>query len=271
MRALIAILFVSVFAAPASAQAIDGSLHCNAVCRAWINLSAPAGDAASGLIDQRKSLRRSSVPTGTSVPTGKRPIEKATPIVVPLPQPRPEIDSSTVAVVPRPKDPNVSVAAPSQSTSSEAAPSLEDLESGKPLVYEAPKTSAENDADKAGDVVASIPTSPPVLKEAEERSSDHSRSTFAVVYLNASYGDIAEVIGPIALDETHRDLANKIEASMKAAGARDPSLSLSRELALDRLLDDNVSAAVAGVVPGDIAELYPEVPGYRKVTILISP
>lgn len=267
MRALIAILFVSVFAAPASAQAIDGSLHCNAVCRAWMNLSAPADDAASGLIGSRKSLRRSSVPTG------KRPIERATAIVVPLPQPRPEIDSSSVAAVPKPEDgtANVSIATPSQSPSSEAAPSLENPESGEPLVGEAPQTPAENDADKAGDVVASIPTSPPELKEAEERSKDNSGSTFAVVYLNASYGEIAEVIGPIALDETYRNLANKIEASLKAAGARDPSLSLSRELALDRLLDDSVSAAVAGVVPGDVAELYPEVPGYRKIRILISP
>lgn len=300
MRVFAIIAGLNLLAAGVSeAQTSDPSLPCNEVCRAWMQLTSPSEVALpkspSTSVDQH---RVSGAEAQKSSKNRQRPGEAAaSKQVVPLPKPRSLDDGDDVATAtsaPAPgidlpdqerkdvdqKDVTASVTedarrdlalipGPVATEDRAAGLSLPEDQTPETAVPASPTETSPNPSPENQVASRSSSKSEASGDHTKAENPDGAQPSVAVLYIKTPIDQVADIFGPVAVDSKYRAMSERIEYSLKAAGLRNPRLSIDSEQALTRLVDNSVFAAVVAVVDASVADVFPEVPGYRKFKLSI--
>jgi hypothetical protein len=179
--------------------------------------------------------------------------------------------------------PRVPLPAPSPKTTEPVAPATPE-----------PSTTATVPAvsDKTGgDGVASSPAQPQdmparprsveeevaVATENSERSSppasaDGMDRLMAVLVARLNVTSVSDLTGKtIAIDDTIMATSGKIRAAIVAAGATEVQLTEGSTIAIDRLMNGEVPAAIVALLPPAAAEAFPDIDGFRVFRVPLSP
>lgn len=98
----------------------------------------------------------------------------------------------------------------------------------------------------------------------------NTSEAIAILYTSAPITDLDGLERwPVAIDARNTWAIDGIKKTLQAAGLSDVKLDAGKEIALTRLFDKEVFAAVVAIVPAEVAENYPELPNYSKFKILV--
>jgi hypothetical protein len=165
----------------------------------------------------------------------------------------------------------------------------------EPVAPAAPEPSATATVPSAsdetgGDGVASSPAQPQdmparprsveeqvaVATENSERSSppasDGMDRLMAVLVARLNVTSVSDLTGKtIAIDDTIMATSGKIRAAIVAAGATEVQLTEGSTIAIDRLMNGEVPAAIVALLPPAAAEAFPDIDGFRVFRVPLSP
>jgi len=193
-------------------------------------------------------------------------------------KPDPKVESAT------PTAPAQTVAvAPSQPAE---APAPEEIASRPPV----PEVKAEAKAEVAGEKkpevalpspatleVAAAPATPApamapgkareIAKSASSASLDDPDNLIALVLAGPEINSLSDLNNRnIAISEKQSASSGRVSAALMAAGAAEVRFSEVKSSAIDRLMNGEVPAAVV-LAPRDVANLFPEVEGFRTFRV----
>lgn len=243
----------------------------------------PAGKTASNgnALGAKVNGKKIATPNAAPAATPKMPpaVEAATPTkpveqtTAAIQKPDPKVESAT------PPAPAQTVAvAPSQPA---AAPAPKEIASKSP----APEVKAEAKAEVAGEKKSDVVLPPPATLEvaaapaaptpavapgkAREIAKDASASLddpdnlVALVLAGPEINSLSDLnYKNIAITEKQSASSGRVSAALMAAGAAEVHFSEGKASAIDRLINGEVQAAVV-LAPRDVANLFPEVEGFR--------
>ena len=75
----------------------------------------------------------------------------------------------------------------------------------------------------------------------------------------------------VAIDATESEAQRDIGVALAAAGATEVQLSVSDASPIDRIVGDDVQAAVVILVSPDAAEAFPDIKGFKVLRVPLSP
>ena len=193
-------------------------------------------------------------------------------------KPDPKVESAT------PTAPAQTVAvAPSQPAE---APAPKEIASRPPV----PEVKAEAKAEVAGEKkpevalpspatleVAAAPATPApamapgkareIAKSASSASLDDPDNLIALVLAGPEINSLSDLNNRnIAISEKQSASSGRVSAALMAAGAAEVQFSEAKSSAIDRLMNGEVPAAVV-LAPRDVANLFPEVEGFRTFRV----
>jgi len=82
---------------------------------------------------------------------------------------------------------------------------------------------------------------------------------------------IAELAGKIVAIDSSLSQPDAIRTALVAAGAREVRMSADQTRAIDRMLRNEVPAAILGLVSRDAAKTIPKIDGYQIFRVPLSP
>ena len=180
----------------------------------------------------------------------------------------PQTEPGTVAAIQKPelklqgaKPPAQTVAvAPSQPA---AAPAARELASKPP----APEVKNEAKAEAAPASAMAPGKAREIAKSGPSASLDDPDNLVALVLAGPEINSLSDLNNRnIAIAEKQSASSGRISAALMAAGAAEVQFSEVKFSALDRLLSGEVPAAVV-LAPRDVANLFPEVAGFRTFRV----
>jgi hypothetical protein len=103
-------------------------------------------------------------------------------------------------------------------------------------------------------------------------SPDVSEAWVALVISRPDIKAVADLAGKnVAIDGKRSGSANDVRVALVAAGATEVHVSSADTKAIERLMNDEVPAAVLTLVSPDAAETFPEIGGYKVFRVPLSP
>lgn len=118
--------------------------------------------------------------------------------------------------------------------------------------------SEKNDPAATGDSTQSLPT--------------HPDSMVALLISRPDVKSLASLSGKtVAIGEAQSAKKDDIRTALVAAGATEVEVSTSDSEALDRVVNDQVPAAVVGLVSVDAADAFPDTKGFNVFRVPLSP
>jgi hypothetical protein len=155
-----------------------------------------------------------------------------------------------------------------------APPANEPKESKAPALEAVVELASQLSKEAARDVISIVPRSDPETGLDEEVTSSVPRndSRVALVIVKDRTLSIPELARKaVALDSDLSGSAAAIRTAMVAAGATEVQMSEDQAKAIGRLLEDEVPAAILGLVSRTAADSFPNVDGYRIFHVPLSP
>jgi hypothetical protein len=115
-----------------------------------------------------------------------------------------------------------------------------------------------NESETNGDKTASI-------------SPNAREALIALLLSRPEINKVSDLAGKnVAIDDGFPSERN-VRTALVAAGAPGVELSASSGMAIDRLINGEVSAAVVELVSPDAAAAFPDIPGYKVLRVPLSP
>jgi len=103
-------------------------------------------------------------------------------------------------------------------------------------------------------------------------SADSVDRMMAVVVARLNITSVSDLTGKtIALDDTFMASSGKIRTAIVAAGATEVQLTGGPAIAIDRLMNGEVQAAIVALMPPAAAETFPDINGFRIFRVPLSP
>jgi hypothetical protein len=103
-------------------------------------------------------------------------------------------------------------------------------------------------------------------------SADSVDRMMAIVVARLNVTSVSDLTGKtIAIDDTFMASSGKIRTAIVAAGASEVQLTGGSTMAIDRLMNGEVSAAIVALVPPASAETFPDIDGLRIFRVPLSP
>jgi hypothetical protein len=200
-------------------------------------------------------------------------------------------DEETVAAIQKP-EPKVESANPPAQTVAiapsqpAAAPAPRELVSKPPTPEVKTEAKAEVVVEKKPEVVlpppatlevAAAPAAPApamapskareIAKSASSASLDDPDNLVALVLAGPEINSLSDLNNKnIAITEKQSASSGRVSAALMAAGAAEVQFSEAKASAIDRLINGEVAAAVV-LAPRDVANLFPEVEGFRTFRV----
>src|SRR6516165_10838188 len=104
---------------------------------------------------------------------------------------------------------------------------------------------------------------------ASTNKTDH---LVAVVMVRPEVGSVSDLSGKdVAIDERYSASSADVRIAIVAAGGPVVQLSAGRTMAVDRLVEGEVPAAVVALASADAAQGFPEIAGFKIFRIPLSP
>ena len=103
---------------------------------------------------------------------------------------------------------------------------------------------------------------------------DASLDTLVAILLAApDVASVSDLAGKtIAIDDRHSEVTiRRVSTAMAAAGASEAQLSKSQTIAINRLVNKEVPAAVVGLVSASAADSFPDIARFRTFQVPLSP
>jgi len=202
-------------------------------------------------------------------------------------------DEETVAAIqkPEPKGESANPPAPAQTVAiapsqPAAAPAPKELVSKPPTPEVKTEAKAEVVVEKKPEVVlpppatlevAAAPAAPApamapskareIAKSASSASLDDPDNLVALVLAGPEINSLSDLNNKnIAITEKQSASSGRVSAALMAAGAAEVQFSEAKASAIDRLINGEVAAAVV-LAPRDVANLFPEVDGFRTFRV----
>lgn len=236
---------------------------------------APAAGKTASNATGRKASNGTKIVVPNAVPAAM-PQAAAPPVMAAA---TPAEQSVTAAQKPEPK---VESANPPAQTAAIAAP--------QPAKAPAPPISAAPEPEVTGDAKAAITLPPPaplevaaapatsapamapgtareIAKAASTASLDDPDNLVALVLAGPGINSLSDLNNRnIAITEKQSAFSGRVSVALMAAGAAEVQFSEAKASALDRLMNGEVPAAVV-LAPRDVANLFPEVEGFRTFRV----
>ena len=221
------------------------------------------------------ATRTKAMPPAMAAVTPAKPAEET---VAAIQKPEPKAESAN------PPAPAQTVAiAPSQPA---AAPAPKELVSKPPTPEVKTEAKAEVVVEKKPEVVlpppatlevAAAPAAPApamapgkareIAKSASSASLDDPDNLVALVLAGPEINSLSDLNNKnIAITEKQSASSGRVSAALMAAGAAEVQFSEAKTSAIDRLINGEVPAAVV-LAPRDVANLFPEVDGFRTFRV----
>jgi hypothetical protein len=219
-----------------------------------------------------------AMPPAVAAATPPKPAEETT---AAIPKPEPKVEranppAQTVAVAPsRPaaapapkelasKEPAPKPSAPEVKTEAKAEVAVEK----KPEIVLPPPATLEVAAAPAAPAPATAPSKArEIAKAASSASLDDPDNLVALVLVRPEITSLSDLNNRnIAITEKQSASSGRVSAALMAAGAAEVRFSEVKSSAIDRLMNGEVPAAVV-LAPRDIANLFPEVEGFRTFRV----
>jgi len=231
------------------------------------NGTAPGAKASNG----KKIAARTAMPPAVAAAMPAKPAEETVAAI-----------QKTELTVESPPAQTVAVA-PSQPA---AAPAVKELASKSRAPEVKTEAKAEVAVEKKPDVVlpppatlevAAAPASPApamapgkareIAKSASSTSLDDPDNLVALVLAGPGINSLSDLNNKnIAINEKQSAASGRISAALMAAGAAEVRFGEVKSSAIDRLMNGEVPAAVV-LAPRDVANLFPEVEGFRTFRV----
>ena len=112
----------------------------------------------------------------------------------------------------------------------------------------------------------------PATTTAMAASPNKADALVAVLISRPDINSLSELAGKtIAIDDRYSASNRSVRTAIAAAGAIEVQLSQGQTMAINRLVNGEVPAAVLALVSAGAAESFPEIPGFRTFHIPLSP
>ena len=266
---------------------IDG-LPCNSACQSYMAWSRQVSKANSRPVRsrlaqpssrtkaQRTTKMRESIPN-SAAPT--RLAKKAAPKRIEVP-PTNTADPQLVnreEAKPAPADKTDSSALPNPTPGSEAGSTREQgatALAGEDLTTATANQKRDKQADDNTEPSNSLPATPPAEPETTALAPTNNADQLVAILLVRpeikSVSDLANKI--VAIDVSQSDSVAGVKSAIVAAGVAEVQMSEGETLALVRVMDGEVPAAVVSVLSPEAAEAWSAgVPGFNILRIPLSP
>jgi ABC-type amino acid transport substrate-binding protein len=103
-------------------------------------------------------------------------------------------------------------------------------------------------------------------------SADSVDRMMAILVARLNITSVSDLTGKtIAIDDTFTASSGKIRTAIVAAGATEVQLTGGSTIAIDRLMNGEVPAAIVALVPPTSAETFPDIDGFRVFRVPLSP
>jgi hypothetical protein len=183
----------------------------------------------------------------------------------------------TVAAIQKP-EPKAESANPPAQTAAIAAPQPAEAPASKPPAPEVkpeakaeialpPPATLEVAAAPAAPAPAVAPGKAREIAKAASASLDDPDNLVALVLAGPEINSLSDLNNKnIAITEKQSASSGRVSAALMAAGAAEVQFSEAKASAIDRLINGEVPAAVV-LAPRDVANLFPEVDGFRTFRV----
>jgi len=183
----------------------------------------------------------------------------------------------TVAAIQKP-EPKAESANPPAQTAAIAAPQPAEAPASKPPAPEVkpeakaeialpPPATLEVAAAPAAPAPAVAPGKAREIAKAASASLDDPDNLVALVLAGPEINSLSDLNNKnIAITEKQSASSGRVSAALMAAGAAEVQFSEAKASAIDRLINGEVAAAVV-LAPRDVANLFPEVDGFRTFRV----
>jgi hypothetical protein len=219
-----------------------------------------------------------AMPPAIAAVTPAKPDEET---VAAIQKPEPKVESANP-----PAPAQIVAIAPSQPA---AAPAPKELVSKPPTPEVKTEAKADVVVEKKPEVVlpppvtlevAAAPAAPApavapskageIAKSASSASLDDPDNLVALVLAGPEINSLSDLNNKnIAITEKQSASSGRVSAALMAAGAAEVQFSEARASAIDRLINGEVAAAVV-LAPREVANLFPEVEGFRTFRVPLS-
>ena len=213
-------------------------------------------------------------PSVVATATPAKPVEETTAAIQ---KPEPKVESAkppepaqTVAVAPpqpvaepAPKEIASKPPAPEVKTEAKAEVAVEK----KPGIALPPPVTLEVAAAPVAPTTAMAPSKAREIAKAASASLDDPDNLVALVLAGPGINSLSDLnYKNIAITEKQSASSGRVSAALMAAGAAEVHFSEAKASAIDRLINGEVQAAVV-LAPRDVANLFPEVDGFRTFRV----
>ncbi len=205
-----------------------------------------------------------AMPPAVAAATPTKPVEETTAAIQ---KPEPKVESATppapaqtVAIAP-----SQPAAAPAPEVKAEAK--AEVVVEKKPEVVLPPPATLEVAAAPAAATPAMAPGKAREIAKDASASLDDPDNLVALVLAGPEINSLSDLnYKNIAITEKQSASSGRVSAALMAAGAAEVHFSEGKASAIDRLINGEVQAAVV-LAPRDVANLFPEVEGFRTFRV----
>jgi hypothetical protein len=214
-----------------------------------------------------------AMPPAMAAVTPAKPAEET---VAAIQKPEPKVESAnppaqTVAIAPSQP---AAVPAPKELVSKPRTPEVkteakaEVVVEKRPEVVLPPPATLEVAAAPAAPAPAMTPSKAmEIAKSASSASLDDPDNLVALVLAGPEINSLSDLNNKnIAITEKQSASSGRVSAALMAAGAAEVQFSEAKASAIDRLINGEVAAAVV-LAPRDVANLFPEVDGFRTFRV----
>jgi len=229
--------------------------------KAASNGNAPGAKASNGkkiaAPNAAPPVTPKAMPPAMAAATPAKPVEETTAAIQKPDEPKAEsaarpAPAQTVTIAPSP---------PAEASASEVKSPV--VAEKKPEVVLPPPATLDVAAAPAAPVPAMAPSKAREIAKTASTSLDDPDNLVALVLAGPEINSLSDLnYKNIAITEKQSASSGRVSAALMAAGAAEVHFSEGKASAIDRLINGEVQAAVV-LAPRDVANLFPEVEGFR--------